>query len=180
MSQKNHSLTHTQHLRLHIYFSPPFRLPFFHHLHLHLPSFILFSISEIYPSLGSCFHLPPLSPSLAMLSTSLRVSGRRVAARDTTLRTVIVGARHASAWSNVPQGPPVKLLLSPPKLHSAIAHFSLSRTPFWVSPRPSRPTPSRRRSTSVLAPTVRIPSLPRPLRSLPMRKHPTVAKKPRC
>lgn len=23
------------------------------------------------------------------------------------MRTVVIGARHASAWSNVPQGPPV-------------------------------------------------------------------------
>jgi hypothetical protein len=41
-----------------------------------------------------------------MLST-LRVASRKAASREASMRTVVVGARHASAWSNVPQGPPV-------------------------------------------------------------------------
>ncbi|BAE58257.1 unnamed protein product [Aspergillus oryzae RIB40] len=44
-----------------------------------------------------------------MLST-LRVASRKAASRDANLRTVVVGARHASAWSNVPQGPPDAIL----------------------------------------------------------------------
>ncbi|OOF98209.1 hypothetical protein ASPCADRAFT_205471 [Aspergillus carbonarius ITEM 5010] len=44
-----------------------------------------------------------------MLST-LRVASRKAASRDASVRTVIVGARHASAWSNVPQGPPDAIL----------------------------------------------------------------------
>lgn len=43
-----------------------------------------------------------------MLST-LRVASRSAAAREANMRTVIVGARQASAWSKVPQGPPVSL-----------------------------------------------------------------------
>lgn len=41
-----------------------------------------------------------------MLST-LRVASRSAVARDANMRTVVIGARHASAWSKVPQGPPV-------------------------------------------------------------------------
>jgi hypothetical protein len=41
-----------------------------------------------------------------MLST-LRVASRSAVARDANMRTVVIGARHASAWANVPQGPPV-------------------------------------------------------------------------
>jgi hypothetical protein len=41
-----------------------------------------------------------------MLST-LRVASRQAASREASMRTVVVGARYASAWSNVPQGPPV-------------------------------------------------------------------------
>jgi len=43
-----------------------------------------------------------------MLST-LRVASRSAAARQANMRTVVIGARQASAWSNVPQGPPVSL-----------------------------------------------------------------------
>jgi hypothetical protein len=43
-----------------------------------------------------------------MLST-LRVASRSAAARDANMRTVVIGARQASAWSKVPQGPPVSL-----------------------------------------------------------------------
>jgi aspartate aminotransferase len=43
-----------------------------------------------------------------MLST-LRVASRSAAAREANMRTVIIGARQASAWSKVPQGPPVSL-----------------------------------------------------------------------
>lgn len=46
-----------------------------------------------------------------MLST-LRVASRSAAAREAHMRTVVIGARHASAWSNVPQGPPVSLFPS--------------------------------------------------------------------
>ena len=41
-----------------------------------------------------------------MLS-SVRVASRTAASRQANLRTAVVGARFASAWSNVPQGPPV-------------------------------------------------------------------------
>jgi aspartate aminotransferase len=44
-----------------------------------------------------------------MLST-LRVASRKAASREASMRTVVVGARHASAWSNVPQGPPDAIL----------------------------------------------------------------------
>ncbi|BCS20627.1 putative aspartate aminotransferase [Aspergillus puulaauensis] len=44
-----------------------------------------------------------------MLST-LRIAGRKAATRDASMRTVIAGARYASAWSNVPQGPPDAIL----------------------------------------------------------------------
>ncbi|PWY87685.1 putative aspartate aminotransferase [Aspergillus heteromorphus CBS 117.55] len=44
-----------------------------------------------------------------MLST-LRVASRKAASRDASARTVLAGARHASAWSNVPQGPPDAIL----------------------------------------------------------------------
>lgn len=43
-----------------------------------------------------------------MLST-FRVTGRQAVAREANLRAFFVGARYASAWSNVPQGPPVSL-----------------------------------------------------------------------
>jgi len=41
-----------------------------------------------------------------MLST-LRVASRSAAAREANF--VVIGARQASAWSKVPQGPPVSL-----------------------------------------------------------------------
>ena len=41
-----------------------------------------------------------------MLS-SVRVASRTAASRQANLCTAVVGARFASAWSNVPQGPPV-------------------------------------------------------------------------
>lgn len=41
-----------------------------------------------------------------MLS-SVRVASRTAASHQANLRTAVVGARFASAWSNVPQGPPV-------------------------------------------------------------------------
>lgn len=44
-----------------------------------------------------------------MLS-SVRVASRTAASRQANLRTAVVGARFASAWSNVPQGPPVMLI----------------------------------------------------------------------
>ncbi|KAJ5792362.1 aspartate aminotransferase [Penicillium pulvis] len=44
-----------------------------------------------------------------MLST-LRVASRSAAAREANMRTVIIGARQASAWSKVPQGPPDAIL----------------------------------------------------------------------
>ncbi|KAJ5896472.1 Aspartate aminotransferase [Penicillium subrubescens] len=44
-----------------------------------------------------------------MLST-LRVASRSAVARDANMRTVVIGARHASAWANVPQGPPDAIL----------------------------------------------------------------------
>ncbi|KAJ5928550.1 aspartate aminotransferase [Penicillium verhagenii] len=44
-----------------------------------------------------------------MLST-LRVASRSAAAREANMRTVIFGARQASAWSKVPQGPPDAIL----------------------------------------------------------------------
>jgi aspartate aminotransferase len=44
-----------------------------------------------------------------MLST-LRVASRSAVARDANMRTVVIGARHASAWANVPQGPPVGVI----------------------------------------------------------------------
>ncbi|KAJ6188759.1 hypothetical protein N7519_003667 [Penicillium mononematosum] len=44
-----------------------------------------------------------------MLST-LRVASRSAASREANMRTVVTGARHASAWSNVPQGPPDAIL----------------------------------------------------------------------
>ncbi|KAJ5090180.1 pyridoxal phosphate-dependent transferase [Penicillium argentinense] len=44
-----------------------------------------------------------------MLST-LRVASRSAAARDANMRTVVIGARQASAWSKVPQGPPDAIL----------------------------------------------------------------------
>ncbi|KAK9583164.1 aspartate transaminase aat1, variant 2 [Aspergillus fumigatus] len=44
-----------------------------------------------------------------MLST-LRVASRQAASREASMRTVVIGARHASAWSNVPQGPPDAIL----------------------------------------------------------------------
>lgn len=53
--------------------------------------------------------LSPLShliPSCTMLST-LRVASRSAAAREANF--VVIGARQASAWSKVPQGPPVSL-----------------------------------------------------------------------
>ena len=40
-----------------------------------------------------------------MLS-SLRVASRNAVSRDASLR-IALGARYASTWSNVPQGPPV-------------------------------------------------------------------------
>jgi hypothetical protein len=43
-----------------------------------------------------------------MLST-LRVASRSAVAREANMRTVVIGARQASAWSKVPQGPPVSL-----------------------------------------------------------------------
>lgn len=49
--------------------------------------------------------------SAIMLST-LRVASRSVASREVNMRTVVIGARHASAWANVPQGPPVSLELA--------------------------------------------------------------------
>jgi hypothetical protein len=53
-----------------------------------------------------------------MLST-LRVASRQAASREASMRTVVIGARHASAWSNVPQGPPV--------IHSVVGEVAL-----WV------------------------------------------------
>ncbi|KAJ5959251.1 uncharacterized protein N7479_006401 [Penicillium vulpinum] len=44
-----------------------------------------------------------------MLST-LRVASRSAASREVNMRTVVIGARHASAWANVPQGPPDAIL----------------------------------------------------------------------
>lgn len=44
-----------------------------------------------------------------MLST-LRVASRSAASREANMRTVVIGARHASAWANVPQGPPVSFI----------------------------------------------------------------------
>jgi hypothetical protein len=49
--------------------------------------------------------------SAIMLST-LRVASRSAASREANMRTVVTGARHASAWSNVPQGPPVSFELA--------------------------------------------------------------------
>lgn len=43
-----------------------------------------------------------------MLST-LRVASRSAVAREANMRTIVIGARQASAWSKVPQGPPVSL-----------------------------------------------------------------------
>lgn len=47
--------------------------------------------------------------SAIMLST-LRVASRSAASREANMRTVVIGARHASAWANVPQGPPVSFI----------------------------------------------------------------------
>ncbi|KAL4946995.1 pyridoxal phosphate-dependent transferase [Aspergillus filifer] len=44
-----------------------------------------------------------------MLST-LRIASRKAAARDASVRSVIAGARYASTWANVPQGPPDAIL----------------------------------------------------------------------
>ena len=48
---------------------------------------------------------------IAIMLSTLRVASRSAAARDANMRTVVIGARHASAWSKVPQGPPVSLKL---------------------------------------------------------------------
>lgn len=53
-----------------------------------------------------------------MLST-LRVASRSAAAREANF--VVLGARQASAWSKVPQGPPVSLELDFRCLENAIA-----------------------------------------------------------
>ncbi|PGH32692.1 aspartate aminotransferase, mitochondrial [[Emmonsia] crescens] len=44
-----------------------------------------------------------------MLST-LRVASQKAATRDATMRMFVAGARPASTWSNVPQGPPDAIL----------------------------------------------------------------------
>ncbi|BDD58287.1 Aspartate aminotransferase, mitochondrial [Monascus purpureus] len=44
-----------------------------------------------------------------MLS-SARVVGRKAVARESHMRITLIGARHVSAWSNVPEGPPDAIL----------------------------------------------------------------------
>ncbi|EER45354.1 aspartate aminotransferase [Histoplasma capsulatum H143] len=53
--------------------------------------------------------MPCITPDIAMLST-LRVASQKAATRDVALRMFAAGARPASTWSNVPQGPPDAIL----------------------------------------------------------------------
>lgn len=116
-----------------------------------------------FPCFCFCFSfvllfLPSLHSlqSFIMLST-LRVASRSAAAREANV--VVIGARQASAWSKVPQGPPVSLGFYFQYRKNAIVTFNANlpssiRMLFWVSPRPSRLTPSRRRLTWAWALTV--------------------------
>jgi hypothetical protein len=120
--------------------------------------FSFWLLVPVLSSLVSSLLSPP------MLST-LRVAGRQAASREANLRTVMVGARYASTWSNVPQGPPVSVELGWKdswvfSVFSAVADGLIcdARMLSWVSLRRSRPTPSRRRSTWALALTVRNPN----------------------
>lgn len=76
-----------------------------------------------------CFLVVFLSPFLSVASqftmlSTLRVASRSAVARDANMRTVVIGARHASAWANVPQGPPVGVhsVLAPNEFNSSWKH----------------------------------------------------------
>lgn len=89
-----------------------------------------------------------------MLST-LRVTSRQAVARESGMRALLTGVRAGSTWANVPQGPPVSLQTRQLDPKGGVVTFADdARMPFWVSPKPSRPTLSARRSTLVLVLTV--------------------------
>lgn len=107
-----------------------------------------------------------LSFSITHTHTVIMLSTSRTALRAAanTKLTVKAGVRAASAWSSVPQGPPVSQLRNERRrgIANTIAGctcimsintkqnmLTIDPRPFLASQRLSRPTPTPRRSTSV-------------------------------
>jgi hypothetical protein len=109
----------------------------------------LFHLSAAASHPFSLLHLAhpnSISRTSTMLASS-RTALRQAAAKPFSLRT---SARAASAWSSVPQGPPVSRMPAPIASPIHVNTCStICRMPFSVSPRPSRPTATPRRSTWV-------------------------------